>query len=279
MIVLHDTGGRGLGALDVAQVKAQFREHGWLVFRGFSPDAAAFDTFARAFTQTHFLGYGRAPFPALPAITMANESLLALAPHADNGLRPEPQRPDITWFYCEVPAERDGETTFFDGTRVWNVLAPATQELLLARRFRFVTRYAWRQMRLPDYAAFEKLVAQLGGTVRATFPDDSAEVELLSAPVRRTRWGDALAFTSSFALAGTPGFEAMRVSLEGSEEPELPGPLRAELLAALDTCCEPWRWEPRDVVMLDNTRYLHGRRGFADVRRRMYLVQTLRASF
>jgi alpha-ketoglutarate-dependent taurine dioxygenase len=279
VIVLHDTEGRGLGALDVAEVQARFREHGWIVFRGFAPDPAALDAFVRAFTATHFLGYGRAPFPELPAITMANESLLALAPHADNGLRPEPQRPDITWFYCETPAETAGETTFFDGIRVWAALAPATQELLLARRFRFVTRYAWRQMRLPDFAAFERFVAAQGGVIRATYPDGSAELEILSPAVRRTRWGDALAFTSSFALAGTPGFEAMKVSLEGSEQLELPAELRGELAAALDACCELWRWEPREVCMLDNTRYLHGRRGFTDARRRMYLVQTLRASF
>lgn len=277
MVVVHDEDGKGLGAVDAARFEALFRREGWIVLRGFDPTPADFDAFARRFTATHFLGYGRAPFAEHPAITMANESQLPLEPHCDNGLRPEDQRPDVTWFFCATPAAEGGETTFFDGVRVWNALSADTRRLLTERKLCFVSRYAWRQLRLPDRATFERFVAAQGGTIRTVHADDSADVEILAPAVRRTRWGGELAFTSSLCVAGSKGFEAMRVTLEG--EPALPPTLRAEIDAALAACCEELRWEPGDIAALDNTRFLHGRRGFTDPARRLYLIQTLRATF
>jgi hypothetical protein len=33
----------------------------------------------------------------------------------------------------------------------------------------------------------------------------------------------------------------------------------------------PIAWQPHDLVMIDNTRYLHGRRAFTDKRREIYV--------
>ena len=274
-VVLAD--GRRLVDLDDDDVKPAFRRDGFVVLRGFAPTAPDVDAFTRRFTETYFYGYGRGAFPGLPAITFANESKLALAPHCDNGLRPEDQRPEITWFWCQTPAADAGETTFFDGIRVWAALAPATRELLTARRVRFLTRYAWRDMGLSDAAALEAFAARNGARVVAVHDDGAADVEVLTSAVRRPRWSDELAFVSSLCLAGTPGFQAMRITLE--DAPELPAGLREEIAAALEACGELLAWQAGDVVFLDNTRFLHGRRGYTDEQRRVYLIQTLRASF
>ncbi len=272
-----EAGTGGLAALDETAVQDAFRARGWVAFRGFGPTAAEVDAFARRFTATHFLGYGRAPFPDLPCITAANESLLALEAHTDNALRPEAQRPDITWLWGEVPAADGGETTFFDGIRVWAALAPATRALLTTERLRFVSRYAWRQLGLPDRASFERFVAASGGTIRAIHADDSADVEVALPATRATRWGGAVAFTSSMCVAGSKGFEAMRVEL--AEGVPLPDAVWRDVRAALAACREEHRWQAGDLIMLDNTRYLHGRNAHRDPRRRVFLVQTLRASF
>jgi alpha-ketoglutarate-dependent taurine dioxygenase len=266
----------GLEALDRDAVIDAFRAHGWVVLRGFDVDPPAYDAFARRFTASHFIGYGRVPFPGLPAITMGNEALLPLAPHADNAIRAEELRPEITWFWCEVPADEGGETTFFDGLRVWSALSPATREALQAQRVRYQTRNAWKQMRFADTAAFERHIASQGGRVTA-FHDDVAEIEFVAPAARRARWCEGLAFTSSLALAGTPGFDGLRVSLEG--EAGFPEAIRRDVEQALDACCEPHAWRAGDIVMLDNTRCVHGRRAYRDARRRLYLIQTLRASF
>jgi alpha-ketoglutarate-dependent taurine dioxygenase len=275
-ILACGAGAASLDALDRDQVIDAFRCHGWVVLRGFDVSPARYDALARRFTASHFLGYGRVPYPELPAITMGNETPIALAAHCDNGIRAEEHQPDITWFWCDVPASEQGETTFFDGLRVWSALAPPIQERLLAQRIRYQTRNAWKQMRFSDLAAFERFMASQGGVVTAVH-DEIAEIEFVRPATRRPRWSDGVAFTSCLALAGTPGFEALRVSLEG--ESGLPDDVRRAVAEALEACCEPHAWRAGDIVMLDNTRCLHGRRAYRDMRRRLYLIQTLRASF
>lgn len=257
-----------------------FRSYGLVLFRGFQAGPAEFDALAKRFTATHFIGYGRAPFAAFPAITSVNETNLPLEPHCDNGIRPEPQRPDITWFLCETPAQTAGETTVFDGVQVWAKLSAATQELLSSQRIRFLSTYArpaWQGMGFPDAASFARFVQTVAGIPKRIGTDGTVEVEVLSSAVRRTRYGNQLTFISSMFLAGAKGFEAMQVSLEG--DTEIPAHLTTELRAALADCCELIAWQAGDVAMLDNTRFLHGRRGFDDLRRRLYLIQTLTANF
>src|SRR5262249_55817092 len=127
-----------------------------------------------------------------------------------------------------------------------------------------------------DPATFGAFIEQLGGRAKRTNPDGSIEVELRSFALRPARHVGEPAFISSLCLAGSPGFESMRVALEDGEA--IPARVIRDVRAALDDWCELIRWRPGDIAMLDNTRFLHGRRSFSDPRRRMYLVQTLRAN-
>lgn len=279
-VVLQRTGNLALADLAADVITRLFREHGLVLWRGFAPTPADFEALAQRFTDTFFLGYGRATFPEHKTITLVNETNLALEPHCDNGIRPEQQRPDITWFYCEAPAESGGETTLFDGVAVWSALSSATRELLLQKRICYLTHFAepvFTKMGYADPASFERFVKTLGGSVRRINADRSIDVELLSPAMGRTRFSGQHAFVSSLCLAGSRGFESLQVELEGGEP--IPAAVLAEIRAALSACGDLIRWQAGDLAMLDNTRYLHGRRGFADTRRRLYLIQTLRANF
>lgn len=273
-------GSIGLTALPREQITRMFREHGLVLWRGFAPSPSDFAALAAQFTESYFLGYGRVPFPELRTIALANETNLPLEAHCDNGIRPEPQRPDITWFFCETPAETAGETTIFDGVAVWATLSEDTQKLLTERRISYLTHFAeqvYTQMGYADPVAFDRFVQTLGGTVKSRHADRSIDVELLSSALGRTRHLGQPAFVSSLCLAGSRGFESLRVELEGGLP--IPEPVLTEIRAALTACGDLIRWQAGDVAMLDNTRFLHGRRGFSDMRRRLYLIQTLRANF
>jgi alpha-ketoglutarate-dependent taurine dioxygenase len=280
MHVVEAAEGARLAAVPGDEVTAAFRTHGLVVFRGFGAGPADFDAFARPFTREYFFGYGRAVFPDFRAITTVNETQLPLEPHCDNGIRPEPQRPEVTWFLCERPAAADGETTFFDGIRVWDGLTPATRALLEARPISYLSRVAepaWRALGCSSPEQFVQFVGTVGGTPKTIHADGTIDVEVLSPAVRRPRWTERLAFVSSMLVAGSRGFEGMSVTLDGGEP--IPKAVYDDVRAALAACLEEVRWRAGDVAMLDNTRFVHGRRGFTDPERRLYLIQTLRASF
>ena len=277
-MIVKQGNGLTLKSIEAGWMESALRTDGCVLFRNYRTKPEDFDKLARRLTQTHFVGYGRAPFAELPAITLANESPIPLAPHTDNALRPEDQRPDLTWFWCTKPAAEGGNTTFFDGVRVWLTLAEKTRAVLQERRIRFVTRYRWKELGFPNRAAFDTFLARVGGTALAGAEEGVVDVEVLVSAVRRTRWGNELAYTSSLAVAQSLGFEAMHVTLEGEDTPISPD-LRSDIDRALAANCQEIAWVMGDIAVVDNTRFLHGRRPHSDAERRMYLIQTLRANF
>jgi alpha-ketoglutarate-dependent taurine dioxygenase len=278
-VIVAEPGGE-LADLAPAPIQELFRRDGLVVFRGFQPTPARFEALTKPFTRDYFFGYGRAPFAGFPAITNVNESQLALEPHCDNGIRPEAVRPEITWFWCERPAVRDGETTFFDGLVVWERLSEASRALFRSTPIVFRSRVApaaWRALghaTVESFLAFLPSIGARAGSIDAT---QTVEVDVVTNAVRTPRWADGLAFVSSLLVAGSPSFEAMQVFLEDGRP--VPAEAIADLRAVLASCIETIAWQPGDIGMLDNTRFLHGRRGFSDPARRIYLIQTLHAAF
>ena len=260
-------------------MEVAFREHGLVVWSGYGATVSDFDSLARSFTRDYFYGYGRAPFADHPAVTTVNETQLALEPHCDNGIRPEAMRPEITWFWCERPASAGGETTFHDGIAVWERLSATTRARFLDQPVAFLSRVAepaWRALGHVSVESFRAFLASIGARACGLHADGTVDVEVQSSAVRTPRWSTSPAFVSSLLLAGSRGFEAMRaVFADGTSIPEATiTELRAALAAELETV----GWGAGDVGMLDNTRFLHGRPGFADPHRRVYLIQTLHAT-
>lgn len=260
-------------------VQDRFATRGVLVLRGFDANVRSFDTFARRFSKSFMPGVGRSTFPEFKLVHLVNETLDALAPHTDNGTRPEDLRPDITWMLCERPADADGETTVFDGIAIWERLSPPTQAVLRERTLMFSTRYAamaWRGMGFTTVDAFRTFVESMGATMKPPTPDGAVEIAIKTSAHRITHYGSRDAFVSSLLLAGAKGFEQLRVSFEDGD---VPADMLAEITAAIDSSCERIEWVAGDIAMLDNTRILHGRRAYRDTQRRLYLLQTHKASF
>ncbi|HEY0254904.1 MAG TPA: TauD/TfdA family dioxygenase [Kofleriaceae bacterium] len=271
--------GQALDRVDHATIRSVFERDGFVILRGFSPTPGSLIELTDRFTAKYFLGYGRSPFADKPAITTVNESMLPLEPHCDNGVRPEAMRPEITWFWCERPSNEGGETTFFDGISVLAGLSAESRALFERHEIVFTSTVAppaWRQMGHPNAASFVAYLPTIGarGVVRA---GDIVDVEIATRSIRTPRWKpSALAFVSSLLVAGSPGFEAMRVALDDGTP--VPASAISDLRSVLETCRFAVAWQPGDLGMLDNTRYLHGRRGYTDRERRLFLVQTLQAS-
>jgi alpha-ketoglutarate-dependent taurine dioxygenase len=276
--VVLENDGATLADVAAPVVESLFTQHGLVLLRDFAPSVKDVDALVDRFSKERMPGYGRTPFADYKLVHAANESMLPLEPHTDHGTRAAHLRPEITWFWCDVPARAGGETTFFDGVAVWRRLDEPARLLLAQKRVSFRSPYAapaWRQMGFADAAGFARFAESVGGTIRTISADGTVEVEILSPPTSRTRAGE-VAFTSSLFLGGAKGFELMRVTLEG--EP-IPDALMHQLRAALDASGQLIHWQKGDIVMVDNARFLHGRRAYSDENRRLYLCQTLRARF
>lgn len=257
--------------LGLRRVQRELKESGLLLFRGFAVDQAVFRTFASRFSAQQISSPGDAKEEASQGdgVQLIVPNGRAQDLHQENGTLAS--RPDLLWFYCEKPAARRGQTTYADGVRVWQALSARTRRLFLSRRIRYEDSLPRRHWLTPDgYLDIRMHVGRLrlsGSTVRFD-EDDTLVREYVTSAVGPSRWGGQLAFTNSLRgpYVHTVTFE------DGSPIPQA---VLDEIDAVHAQLMQDIPWQAGDMVMIDNTRYVHGRRAFRDRSRQVYTYMSL----
>jgi alpha-ketoglutarate-dependent taurine dioxygenase len=274
-LVIEPTHEVRLTDLDRNQVIESFRSAGMLLFRGFGADDAEFHSFGRTFT-TRFLvdptpTRVSQPLAAeLQTVTTGND---ALNLHFEYGITPF--RPDILFLLCSRPADRGGQTLVCDGTRIWERLQRSTQNLLLTRRVKYKldlepaiwgaffgldpTHPSSAQQLQERLQGFDGLEYHLHPGTRTL----SLQYSALAAG--RTRYNAADSFIGSVLPGVYRGVEEARFA-DGSA---LPQAILSDITHAMTPVLIELNWNSGEVAMIDNSRWLHGRRSFSDRRRRV----------
>lgn len=270
-------GGLGLaytaeGTDDLQSVPRQgvidaFRRTGLVLFKGFATDQQRFRSFTSQFTSSfvteynplerHYLGDGTMTVQYYAeGIPLHGE--MAYLPRINTQLGP----PDILWFYCERPARESGETLVCDGARVAEALSPDTRALLQAKRlkYRLVTSPAvWQAAAgTSDQATVRSILQHVPGVVSIAFdPDGTMRWDYATPAIKPARFNGVPSFVNSIVCIRPP--------LE--DDTAIPDDVVREIETTTERFTIPIVWEGGEFLMLDNTRYLHGRRSNDDQRR------------
>ena len=264
--IFSASGGESLAVLPDDQVIDAFRRSGALLFRGFDYDLEGLSGFTARFCSrfvrnesgrrhlvsadgtTQTVNLGTEPFPLHPELSRV------------------PWRPDIAWFACARPPAAGGETLVCDGLAVARALSPATRTAVEGRQvlYREETPQGaftdWLGIPPPDDVTLARINAdspfrfeRSGGRIFRSFSRPFLHRPLFSdEPV----FGNFLLF-ARFML-GTRAFPTFE---DGSV---IPDAVVDDIKAVSDrlTVAHPWR--RGDLLMLDNSRFLHGRNPVRD---------------
>lgn len=247
--------------IDPIWIENLYKSHGALLFRGFPLDVA---TFARltslycthaAFNESP----GRETVDNSNNIQTVNLGDEAFPLHAE--LSRTPWRPDVCWFACMTPAERDGETYVCDGIDFVHQMSSQLRAALQHRQLKYTqpaqlhAAKFWLRCDRPGMQQLQNppadcpYVFEMQGQVpQQTF---------MRPALQKAMFADDLAFSNFLIFArkylrnrSFPSFE------DGSEVPD-------DVIAELDEIGtrlqQPIAWQQYDVVMLDNTRFMHAR--------------------
>jgi alpha-ketoglutarate-dependent taurine dioxygenase len=278
------------GALHGDFVRAQLREHGAVLFRGFEGlTAERFEEFIRgvsgelleyndrATPRSEVSGrvYSSTDYPPEHHIELHNESSYAF------------NWPRHIFFYCAQAAPHGGETPIADCRRVYRRLDPALRErfeskgVMYVRNFGDVFGMAWQtvfqteEMDVAlDYCRRNRIEFERreGGRLRTW--------QVRGAVVEHPETGDTVWFNqaTSFHLS-TLEPSVRQALLEQVKEEDVPknayygdgtrieDSVLDELRAAYREETVAFPWESGDVLMLDNILMAHGRRPFSGPRR------------
>lgn len=261
-VLLEPDGEDGVLALDPAAIAALYRKHGAILLRGFGANVASFGSFARQFCATSVVNEspGREPLDPAGGVWTVNGGSEAFALHPE--LSRQPWKPDAAFFACLSEGGSDGATTICDGIELVRALPDEVRRLLAARRLLYAAPASpgvlayWLGHAEPSDAVLTappsgcpyKFVRDYGGRVVRFFTRPALHKPMFS---------DDPAFGNFLLFArynnGRRDFPLL------DDLTPVPDTWVEAAKAAGDATMVPIHWQRGDLLMLDNTRFMHGR--------------------
>lgn len=274
-----------LSQLNPEEVIEKFNSSSLLLFRGFKVDTEDFKTFTELFS-TNFVTYIGGAYSremingdkTLLSVTGGKEAF-PVPLHGEMYYRKH--RPDILWFYCAAPALKDGETTVCDGIEIYNQLSEDTQKLFQEKRIKYTRTYptgVWQKIyQTDDLRQVEAVCKDNDMQLEAT--SEQITTHYLTSAIQPSRCGKFQVFINNILPVTAQEMTGRNSSLVRFEDnSKIPESVINEIKEITEQLIYLVAWQKGDILMIDNTRLMHGRRNFADNQRDIY-VRLAHASF
>jgi alpha-ketoglutarate-dependent taurine dioxygenase len=257
---------------------------GHLLLRGFGPSLDEFNALVERCSARITLDPAREFHGNVAQKVDSGHGAIGL--HIENGATP--YSPDLLWFHCVVAAAEGSETTVCDGRRVWARLDSATRRLFLDTPVVFartVGEAQWRQFTAfslgdglgPAEVSVDDLrrLVAASDTVITEHADGSIHYAFTTYAAHRTRWSEQTAWANSI-FGPSHNYEAPDIRFaDGSA---IPASVLDRLATVTESVTENIAWRDGDVVLIDNSRVMHGRRAILDPRRTIVNAQSFAAA-
>ncbi|NKI73314.1 TauD/TfdA family dioxygenase [Dickeya sp. CFBP 2040] len=261
----------------------QLRTHGYLILRGFRHSIADFSERVRSTSSRISLDPARSFDGDTAQKVDAGYDKVGL--HCENGN--SPFWPDLCWFYCQKAPSQGSQTTICDGKAVYEKMTDAqraaflSQDIVYSRR---VDEKKWKTYALHalagqpgaptsiDDITLEHLysVAQGDTGIQIDQLDDGAIRYSFQTPAiigSRINSQETHNFANSI-FGPSNNYETPVITFADGN------PIPDTLLAEMDELCESLTfdvgWQQGDIVLIDNTRVMHGRRRIEDKDRTIF---------
>jgi len=260
-----------LDDIDLELVIRHYKKRGALLLRGFKPGLDGFKSLTEALcsTSVYNSSSGRQTIDATRNIQTVNLGQAAFSLHPE--MSREPWRPDICFFSCINAPSRGGETTICDGVDIVAKMDDDTRAQFEGRGLRYrqpasveECRY-WYGCEEIDEQTFQQQPAQAPFTF--DYHEGQAYRSFIVPALYRPLFSEQLAFGNMLFFArymrGVKDFPTF-------EDDSL---VSDELVSRVQAISEPLtlavKWQPNDVLLLDNSRYMHGRNAIIDPAERL----------
>ena len=258
--------------LSTAPTLKYFKSHGFLLFRGFDVNHQEMKEFAERFSYKFIRDENRRLVDSSNGfVGLVDGGTHYISPHCEHAN--SPFRPDVVWFCCVVPVAQGGETLVWDGVRVWQEMNAELRKLFLDKKIRFYQKFhaaAWKHFLGTGSTIVDvkRVLDGLEGVSYQINPDQSVSLEYVCSAVVKTKYNNYDAFANSL-ISEYKNPRAVVTFEDGSPIPET---VINEVKEIMNRLTEVISWQAGDLAMIDNSRFLHGRRAFKDTRRRIFSI-------
>jgi alpha-ketoglutarate-dependent taurine dioxygenase len=252
-VVLRPSSRRAkLSEFRASEVEDLYKAFGAIVFTGFNSDLDGFEIFSSRFA-TDFVVNGndtRDDVAPTRQIQTVNRGDHLIPLHAEMAY--SPARPEILFFLCVNPPRKGwGETLLCDGVHVWNAMAAKDKTLFERSRIRY--RFTRSRMIGVQCSGDD---SRLSGDSRVLnyhrYMDGNADLDFVVSACHKAKHLDAVAFANSLLV------ETQAATFEDGAP--ITERLRQDMFVMTARLSRRVTWTAGDVLMVDNSRLMHGRR-------------------
>ncbi|MDF5719771.1 MAG: TauD/TfdA family dioxygenase [Rhizonema sp. PD37] len=276
--IVYSEDSKNILCLPSAEIKELFKASGVILFRGFGITHQEMKEFAEQFSSRFIRDDDKPLVEPNGFVSSVDTGMDEIYPHRENGS--SPFAPDAVWFCCTVPAAQGGETLFWNGVRVWEKLSEELKQLFISKKIKFVRKYpvsSWKHfLGLGATIADAKRVLDSFENVSYQIDEEeSIYTEYVCSAVSKTKYGNQNAFVND-VIASNNNLQGSANLIEGSLTFEDNSLISEAVIEQIEKVVygltEEIRWQTGDIVMIDNSRFLHGRRAFSDNNRRLFAL-------
>ena len=258
--------------LNKEEISNLFKSDGVLLFRGFE---TALDTFAEFSNSlsTDFLDYtggvfNRKMINEEPTILTVTDFKHEVKLHGEMYYTKKP--PLMIWFFCANPPLQDGETIVCDGQQFFQELSSSMKDLLTRKKLKFsstLNKEDWQKKYKTNDFNLVKEICKSNGMEVEINEDESINRQFIDSAIHKSRTGQDYVFINSLLAAKHLNPEIVCFD----DDSEITEEIMSELNEIAERITIEISWQKGDILMIDNTRIMHGRRAFEDEQRDIYI--------
>lgn len=268
-------GDRSLCSLDSERVKHDYKHYGALLFRGFDYSLDDFKAFSDQFCSNYVSNKspGRNQLSQDGRVQTVNLGERSFALHPE--IAREPWQPDVAWFACESPSKLGGETLVCDGVAAVKQFSDDLLDVMASSELShsLPTDLTWASqfLSLPQLTLSELLNLQhivglrfslINGQLVRTY-----DRPMLHKPMFLDEWAYGSFLVFARRNLGIRNFPVFKNGAEVSDQ------WVDEIESVTSRISVTINWRKKDLVMLDNTRFMHGRNPIGDPENRKIITQ------
>jgi alpha-ketoglutarate-dependent taurine dioxygenase len=262
-----------------------FKQHGALLFRGFDPELEVYQAFSDLFCA-EFITYMGGGYQRQVINPDGDQTILSVNYYLGQdqqrtfGLPLHGEmyyiehRPDVMFFYCVHPASLDGETTVADGALLYQALSPKIQDCFKGQRLKYIRSYQredWQARFLTEDIAVVQKFCHDNGLRVTVHGDDSIDTEYISPGVMQPPRSDSPVFINNLLpVIWQEEHGSTNNIVRWEDGSQISADIIEDTKAAAERCTRLVAWRPLEILMVDNSRVLHGRMAFEDKHREIY---------
>lgn len=276
-LIITPLGERDVTDLTPNYLLQQLAEYGYLILRDFKHSIENFSLLVRQTSGRISLDPARRFNGDTAQKVDAGYDEVGL--HCENGN--SPFWPDLCWFYCQKSPQKGSQTTVCDGKQVFKHLSPETKSAFCSKDIMYSRRVEGQKWKTYAFHALAgqpnspetiedttldhllSLIKNIPKTNITLNDDGSIHYQFKTPAVRTSHINPEETHNFANSIFGPSNhYEKPLITFsDGSKIPD-------ERLTEADTICQQFTydigWQDGDIVLIDNTRVMHGRRKIED---------------